>query len=197
MSTTAILTAPRRAVLADVVPGVRVRDMTLILAGALLTALLAQVTVPMHPVPLTGQTLAVGFVGATLGLRRGVASMCLYVVLGCFLPFYADAQSGISHLWGATGGYIWGFVFATAAIGRLSERGADRKLLTAFLAFVFAQLLIFIPGVIVLHQVIGGSWATSIHSGFTVFILGGVVKAAIGGAVLPSAWALVRHIDRH
>jgi biotin transport system substrate-specific component len=195
MSTTSVLT-PRRAVLADVVPGVRARDAMLILAGALLTALLSQVTVPMHPVPMTGQTLAVGLVGATLGLRRGVASMSLYVVLGFFLPFYADGQSGISHLWGATGGYIWGFVFATAAIGWLSERGADRKLLTAFVAFVIAQLLVFIPGVIVLHQVIGGSWAASIHSGFTVFILGGVIKAAVGGTVLPSAWAFVHHVVR-
>lgn len=187
----------RRLVLADVIPGALARDVALVVAGALLTALLAQVTVPMTPVPMTGQTLAVGLVGATLGLRRGTASMALYIVLGFFLPVYAGATSGVSQLWAASGGYLWGFLLATAAIGWMAERGSDRRVLTAFVAFVVAQALVFIPGLIVLHAVIGGSWATTIHDGFTVFILGGLVKAAVGGLVLPSAWALVRRIERH
>ena len=189
--------SPRtRLVLADVLPGAVARDVVLVVAGALLTALLAQVTVPLHPVPVTGQTLAVGIVGATLGTRRGVAALALYLVLGFFLPFYAGGTSGISQLWGASGGYLWGFVLAAGAIGWLAERGSDSHVLTAFLAFVVAQLLIFIPGVAVLHAVIGGSWGTAIHSGFTVFILGGLIKAAIGGLVLPSAWSLVRRFER-
>ena len=194
---TTVASTPRHTVLADAVPGDRVRDAVLVLAGALLTALFAQITIPMTPVPITGQTLAVGLVGATLGLRRGVLSMSLYVLMGFFLPVYADASSGVSQLWGASGGYIWGFVLATAAIGWLSERGADRRVATAFLAFVVAQLLVFIPGLIVLHAVIGGNWSTTIHSGFTVFIVGGLIKAAVGGLVLPSAWNLARRIDRH
>ena len=193
---TTAVSAPRRLVLADVVPGDLARDVVLVVAGALLTALLAQVTIPMNPVPITGQTLAVGLVGATLGLRRGLLSMSLYVVLGFFLPVYAGATSGISTLWSANGGYLIGFILAAAAIGWLAERGSDRRVLTAFLAFAVAQLLVFIPGLLVLHAVIGGSWAATIHSGFTVFIVGGLIKAAVGGVVLPSAWALARRVDR-
>ncbi|WP_210494087.1 biotin transporter BioY [Patulibacter sp. SYSU D01012] len=193
---TATGTLAPRTVLADALPGARTRDAALVVGGALLTALLAQVTVPMTPVPMTGQTLAVGLVGATLGLRRGVLSMLLYVVMGFVLPVYADGASGIATLWGATGGYLVGFLLATAVIGRLAERGADRKVHLAFLAFVLAQAVIFVPGVLVLQAVTGMAWADAIHSGFTVFIVGGLVKAAVGGLVLPSAWQLVRRVER-
>lgn len=149
----------------------------------------------MTPVPMTGQTLAVGLVGATLGLRRGSASMLLYIALGFVLPIYADGGHGIETRWGASGGYLVGLVLATAAIGCLSERGADRKIATAFLAFVVSQLLVFVPGLVVLQAVTAMSRVDTTHSGFTVFIVGGLVKAAIGGALLPGARKLVRRYE--
>ena len=158
-------TLPRHAVLADALPQVRVRDATLVLAGALLTALLAQVQidVPPSPVPITGQTLAVGLVGATLGARRGALALALYALLGLFLPFYAGGSSGWHVVWGASGGYIVGFVFAFGLAG--------------------------------LKIAVGESWSWTIHNGFTIFIVGGLFKAAIGALVLPSAWGLVRRFE--
>jgi biotin transport system substrate-specific component len=188
---------PRRAVLADTIPQVRVRDATLVLAGALLTALLAQIAidVPPSPVPVTGQTLAVGLVGATLGARRGAASLLLYGILGLFLPFYADGESGWHVVWGASGGYIVGFVFAAGAIGWLAERGADRKALAAFAAFVIGQLIVFAFGLAGLKIAVDQSWGWTIHNGFSIFIVGGLIKALVGALVLPSAWTLVRRFE--
>jgi biotin transport system substrate-specific component len=187
-------TAPRRTVLADALPGSRVRDLALVLAGVGLMALLAQVSIhfPGKPVPITGQTLGVGLIGATLGLRRGTASMALYVLLGLLLPIYAEGGSGWHVVWGSNGGYLLGFILATALVGRLAEMGADRKVLTAAAAFVVGQLLVFVPGVTVLQIATGESWSWCIHYGFSIFIFGGLVKAAIGAAVLPSAWGLLR-----
>ncbi|MEV4422898.1 biotin transporter BioY [Patulibacter sp. NPDC049589] len=184
-----------RTVLADVLPGARVRDAVLVLFGALFTGLMAQITIPMTPVPMTGQTLAVGLVGATLGLRRGTSSMLLYIVLGFALPVYADGGSGVEALWGSSGGYLVGFVLATALIGFLAERGADKKIHLAFAAFVLGQLLVFVPGVLVLQAVTHMSWGDAVHYGFTVFIVGGLVKAAVGGALLPAAWKAVRRYE--
>jgi biotin transport system substrate-specific component len=188
----------RRAVLADVIPGARVRDAVLVISGALLTALFAQISinVPGSPVPITGQTLAVGLVGATLGMRRGIASLALYAVLGLFLPFYADGSSGWHVVWGASGGYIIGFIFAAGFIGWMAEHGADRNVFLAFLAFVGGQLLIFAFGLAGLKIAVGESWSWTIHNGFTIFIVGGLVKAAIGAVALPSAWRLVRRFER-
>jgi biotin transport system substrate-specific component len=189
---------PRRVVLADVLPGERVRDLVLVVSGALLTALFAQISIKVagSPVPITGQTLAVGLVGATLGARRGAASLALYALLGLFLPFYADGESGWDVVWGASGGYIVGFIFAAGIIGWFAEHGADRNVLLAFLAFVAGQLVIFAFGLIGLKIAVDESWGWTIHNGFTVFIFGGLVKAAIGGVALPSAWRLVRRFDR-
>jgi biotin transport system substrate-specific component len=188
---------PRRTVLADIIPQARVRDATLVLIGALLTALLAQIEVhvPPSPVPVTGQTLAVGLVGATLGARRGAASLLLYGLLGLVLPFYAGGESGWHVVWGASGGYIVGFVFAAGAIGWLAERGADRKAQAAFAAFVVGQLIVFAFGLAGLKIAVDQSWGWTIHNGFSIFIVGGLIKALVGALVLPSAWTLVRRFE--
>jgi biotin transport system substrate-specific component len=189
---------PRHPVLADTLPGTRVRDAVLVVGGALLTALFAQISidVPPSPVPITGQTLAVGLVGATLGARRGASSLALYALLGLFLPFYADGESGWDVVWGASGGYIVGFIFAAGAIGWLAEQGADRRVVLAFLAFVLGQLVIFAFGLAGLKIAVGESWGWTIHNGFSIFIVGGLVKALVGAVALPSAWGLVRRFER-
>jgi len=189
---------PRYGVLADTLPGARVRDVVLVISGALLTALFAQIAinVPPSPVPITGQTLAVGLVGASLGARRGAASLALYAVLGLFLPFYADGESGWDVIWGASGGYIIGFIVAAGVIGWMAEHGADRSVWLSFLAFVVGQLVIFAFGLAGLKISVGETWSWTIHNGFAIFIVGGLVKAAIGAVALPSAWRIVRRFDR-
>ncbi len=164
----------------------------------LLTALFAQIAinVPPSPVPITGQTLAVGLVGATLGARRGASSMALYALLGLFLPFYAEGESGWDVIWGASGGYIIGFIVAAWVIGWLAEHGADRRFGLAFAAFVVGQLVIFAFGLAGLKLAVGESWSWTIHNGFAIFIVGGLVKAALGAVALPSAWRIVRRFER-
>ena len=193
----AAVALPRRTVLADALPGDRVRDVVLVAGGALLTALLAQVAinVPPSPVPVTGQTLAVGLVGATLGARRGAASLTLYLLLGLFLPFYSEGQSGFDIVWGASGGYLIGFIFAAGLIGYLAERGADRKVAYAFLAFVAGQIVVFAFGLAGLKLSVGETWSWTIHNGFAIFIVGGIIKALIGVLALPGAWKLVWRVD--
>jgi biotin transport system substrate-specific component len=189
---------PRYGVLADTLPGARVRDIVLVVSGAVLTALFAQIAinVPPSPVPITGQTLAVGLVGASLGARRGASSLALYALLGLFLPFYSGGDSGWDVIWGASGGYIVGFVVAAGLIGWLAEHGADRRVVLAFLAFVAGQLVIFAFGLVGLKIAVGESWGWTIHNGFAIFIVGGVVKALVGAVALPSAWRLVRRFER-
>ena len=111
----------------------------LVISGALLTALFAQIAIQVA-----------GLAGAdhrpdarrrpgrrdARRPRRGMASMALYALLGLFLPFYADGDSGWDVIWGASGGYIVGFIFAAGIIGWIAEHGADRNVVLAFLAFV-------------------------------------------------------------
>jgi biotin transport system substrate-specific component len=185
-------------VLADVIPGARVRDALLVIGGAGLMALLAQISIPLAgtPVPITGQTLGVVLCGAALGANRGVLAMTLYVALGLVLPVYADGGQGPEIIWGASGGYLIGFIIATYAIGRLAELGGDRKVLIAFASFCVGQLIVFGIGVPWLKVSADLDWGTAIHGGFTVFIIGGLIKAAVAAIAVPSAWHLVRKVDR-
>jgi len=164
MSSTFAAPFARGPVLADIVAGTRARSAVLVLAGALLTALSAQVaiSVPPSPVPITGQTLAVLVAGTALGARRGAASQALYLLLGFFLPVYADGGEGVHHLWGATGGYLVGFVVAAWVVGALAERGADRRIATAVATFVAGQLIIFGFGVPWLMIATGADLATGV-----------------------------------
>lgn len=188
---------PRRVVLADALPGARARDLALVFAGALFMALMTQIEVPVpgSPVPITGQTLAVVTCGAALGANRGALAMLLFASAGLFLPIYSDGGSGFDHIAGATGGYIIGFIAAAYAVGYLAERGADRKVLVAFASFVVGQLIVFGVGVPWLKVSADMPWSEAIHDGFTIFIVGGLIKAAIAAAVIPSAWRLVRRVD--
>lgn len=189
----------RLPVLADVVPGARVRDAVLVTGAALLTAVLAQVAVPVagSPVPITGQTLAVVLTAAALGPARGVAGQALYLLLGAVgLPFYSDASGGFEVVAGATGGYLLGFLPAVLLIGLAARQGHDRRVTRALPLFIAGQLVIFAFGVPWLAAAADLSPAQALEAGFYPFIVGGLVKAGLAGLLLPATWRLVRAGDQ-
>jgi biotin transport system substrate-specific component len=183
-------------VLADSLPGDRVRDAVLVLGGAGLTALAAQIIVhiPGSPVPVTAQTLAVVLAGSALGTWRGAASQLLYLLLGLFLPIYAGGTSGGSVVWGANGGYLIGFIVAAGLIGWASEHGADRRWLVGAAMFALGQLAIYVIGVPWLKVSYPMGWGTAIHEGFTVFIFSGILKAIVAAVCMPTAWRIERRV---
>lgn len=175
--------------------GTWVRDALLVIGAVVLTAVLAQVSIPVpgSPVPVTGQTLAVMLVGTTMGMRRGTAAMGLYLLVGLVgLPVYSDGTAGLQVLLGATGGYLVGFVLAAAVMGWAAERGWDRTPLRTLLLGLVGQGLIFGVGVPWLAFAAGLDLAGAVAAGFTPFLVGGVVKGLVAAAVLPAAWRLVR-----
>jgi biotin transport system substrate-specific component len=187
--TTAAL--PARPVLADLVPGARLRDAALVGGAALLTAAAAQIAVPVpgSPVPITGQTLAVVLTAAALGPGRGVLGQALYLLLGAVgLPFYSEASGGFEVIAGATGGYLLGFLPAAYLIGLAAQHGQDRRVWRALPLFVAGQAVVFAVGVPWLAVVADLSAAQALQLGFYPFILGGLIKAAIAGLLLPAAW---------
>lgn len=192
---TALPLPHRSPVLADVLPRGRSLDATLVVGAALFTALLAQVAVPVagSPVPVTGQTLAVVLTAAALGPARGVAGQALYLLLGAVgLPFYSDASGGWDVVAGATGGYLVGFLPAAWLIGLAARHRQDRRLRTAVPLFLVGQGVIFAVGVPWLAVVADLSPAAAVEAGFTPFVVGGLVKAALAGLVLRGAWTLTR-----
>ena len=190
--------APRRPVLADrVLPRSLAVDAGLVLAGAALTAGLAQVAIPLWPVPITGQTLGVLLVGASLGATRGSISMVVYALAGLVgLPVYSDHTAGAAVLLGPTGGYIVGFVLAAAFTGWLAERRWERRFLAGMLAFVAGSVVVFLVGLPWLKVSLGLTWSQTLAAGLAPFIIGGIIKAVVAALALRGAWALVARADR-
>ena len=185
-------TFPRVRVLGDTLPGERVRDALLVLAGAGLVGALAQFSVHLHgtPVPITGQTLAVLLVGTSLGWRRGTAALALYAVAGLLgVPWFAHGQGGFPG--GANFGYILGFVAAAAVCGYLAELRADRRLISAIPAMVVGEFVMYVFGVVWLAVDLHVGIGKAISLGFLPFWIGDAIKCALAAGLLPSAWRLV------
>ncbi len=170
------------------------RDLILIVLGALFVAALAQVVIPLPftPVPITGQTFGVLLVGAALGSKRGAASLASYLTMGIIgLPFFAGGAHGWNILLGATGGYLIGFIVAAYVVGLLAERGLERSVRTSVLPFLMGTVIIYMFGVAWLTVVLG-SFSKALAAGLLPFLIGDVIKLVAASLTLPAAWKFVR-----
>lgn len=173
------------------------RSVALVVAFSLLTALAAQVVVPLPwtPVPLTGQTFAVLLTGALLGSRLGALAMIAYLVEGALgLPFFRAGAGGAGHLLGPTGGYLLAFPVAAFVTGYLAERGWDKRFLTAAAAMALGSLVILAGGwmwLTILFRTAGEAF----RLGVAWFLLGDLVKIALAAAALPAGWAILRRTN--
>ena len=181
-------------------------DVLLVVCGSAVVAALAQLSVrlPFTPVPVTGQTLAVLVVGASLGATRGAAALALYLIEGSAgLPVFAGGQSGAAFVFTAdpfhtTGGYLWGFVLAAFVVGWLAERGWDRSTGSAIGAMLLGEIVIFTAGVVWLAaaldvpvQAPGRTFNDALEFGLYPFAVGDVLKVLVAAGALPLAWKVV------
>lgn len=167
------------------------RDTGLVLSGALLTTLCSQVSIPWIPVPFTLQTFAVLLAAFALGSRHGVLAQLAYIGAGaCGLPVFAGWSGGITHLFGPTGGYLIGFVAASWLVGRLAEKGWDKKAILSLLAMIAGNVVIYAFGVAWLSVYVG--FGNALMNGMVLFLLGDAIKILAASAALPLAWKALR-----
>lgn len=167
------------------------RSVGLAFAFSLLTALAAQIVIPIGPVPITGQSFAVLLTGALLGSRLGAAAMTIYLVEGASgLPFFYAGNGGLQHLLGPTGGYLVAFPAAAFVTGAFAEQGWDKRYITAVAAMATGSLVIMLGGWAWLTQFMPP--VVAFHQGVSKFIIGDIVKILLAAAVLPTGWALLK-----
>jgi biotin transport system substrate-specific component len=186
----------RPLVLADVLPGALVRDVLLVLGGAALTGLMAQISIPVagSPVPVTGQTFAALTVGAALGWQRGVASMLLYLLAGMAgVPWYAAHASGV-HI--PSLGYVFGFVLAAGVVGGLASRGGDRSPLRTIATMVLGNVVVYAVGVPYLMAALNIGLATAWDIGVRNYLVGDALKILLAAGCLPLAWRVVDRVKK-
>ncbi|MBV8518136.1 MAG: biotin transporter BioY [Acidobacteria bacterium] len=170
-------------------------NMLLVVTASALIALAAQVAIPLPftPVPLTLQPLAVIFLGAALGARRGAAAAALYLLEGFSgLPVFAQGHGGPLWLVGPTAGYLYSYPFAAWLSGFVSERGWGSTISRAVTGMLLALAVIYTGGWSWLAMLTGARNAFS--GGVAPFIVADIVKVAIGAALLPKAQRVVGRV---
>ncbi len=174
------------------------RSVALVFAFSLLTALAAQIVIPIGPVPITGQTFAVLLTGALLGSRLGAMAMIAYLVEGASgLPFFYGGHGGIGHLLGPTGGYLVAFPAAAFITGAFAEHGWDRRFLTAAAAMAIGSVVIMLSGWTWFSLSTNTPPQVSFQISLVKFIPGDIVKILLAAAALPAGWRLLRNKSSH
>lgn len=169
------------------------RSVSLVVAFSLLTALAAQIVIPIGPVPITGQTFAVLLTGALLGSRLGAMAMIVYLIEGASgLPFFYGGSSGIAHLLGPTGGYLVAFPAGAFITGAFAENGWDKHYFTAVVAMAVGSIVILLAGwawfSVLTHTAPLAAFKVSVAP----HIVGDIIKILLAAAVLPTGWAILK-----
>jgi biotin transport system substrate-specific component len=167
----------------------------LVLGGSLLIAIAAQIRIPMFPVPMTLQTLAILLVGFAMGSRLGALTVAAYLAEGLVgLPVFANAMNGAAFA-GPTAGFLVGFIGLAWMAGFAAERGLANGVVGTALAAVVASAALYIPGILWPMSVAG---ATGIEAGWIArdfgsyywayfiapFLIGDAVKAVIAALIV-------------
>ena len=196
----------------------RARHVALIVAGALVIALTAnlqivlagqtivlpgdvRVTLPVSPVPITAQTFSVLLVGGALGFRRGVLAAGLYLVAGLLLPVYAGGASGLDTFVSRErrpagssappAATSWGSSSRPRSSAGWPSSAGTATSAGRVVAMIVGNLAIYLVGIPWLMAATGFDLSTAVAKGFAPFIFGDLLKLALAGIAFPAAWWIV------
>ena len=170
-----------------------VRSAGLVIVFSLFIAACAQFSIHIGPIPITGQSFAVLLTGALLGSRLGAAAVIAYLIEGAIgLPFFAGGGAGLVRFLGPTAGYLVAFPAAAFITGAFAENGWDKRYTTAVAAMAIGSAIIFLGGWAWFAILTNTSPVAAFKIAVLPFLLGDVIKIALGAAVLPTGWALLK-----
>ena len=188
-------TAPSNPILVDrIISRSLASDIVLVVFGVALTAAAAQLQIPASPVPFTFQTLAVLLIGATYGGSRAAITMASYVLVGALgLPVFAG---GAEKIFGATGGFLLGFIFAAWLTGYLAQLSWSSNAIKMFVSFALGSVVIYAVGVPVLAMVAFKSDLLAATTYMVPYLIWDAVKAVLAAGIVPGAFVLVNKIKK-
>ncbi len=135
---------------------ISVKDMALIGIMAAVCCILGPLSIPIGAVPVSLQVVAVILSAYVLGAKKGTLAVVIYILLGFVgLPVFSGFSGGAGKLFGATGGYIVGFIFMCYISGIFIEKFGVNK--------VYMQAAGIVSGLLVLYA-FGTLWFTFINT---------------------------------
>ncbi len=169
-------------------------NLVTIVVCSFLLILSAKIKVDLYPVPMTLQPLAVLMIAMLCGRNISVAAVSLYLFQGMVgIPVFAYG-GGLPYLLGPTGGFLFGFLFASILVGELADRKWGRSLFKSIFAMLIGLFVIYICGVLQLSILKGFDFA--IINGLKPFIIGDFYKLILAALLLPQIWKLVNKAEK-
>jgi biotin transporter BioY len=171
-----------------------VRSAGLVIVFSLFIAASAQFSIHIGPIPITGQSFAVLLTGALLGSRLGAIAVIAYLIEGAVgLPFFAPGGApGILRFFGPTAGYLIAFPAAAFITGAFAENGWDKRYPTAVAAMAVGSAIILLGGWGFYSILTNTPPVTAFKLAVLPYLAGDIIKIALGAAVLPTGWALLK-----
>ena len=161
---------------------------------SLLLILSAKIKVDLYPVPMTLQPLAVLLIAMLCGRNIAVATVSLYLFQGMVgIPVFAYG-GGLLYLLGPTGGFLFGFLFASIIIGELADKGWGKQIFKSVIAMLIGLIVIYTFGIFQLSILKGFDFA--IINGLKPFIVGDLYKLILAAMVLPQIWRLADKVNK-
>lgn len=161
-----------------------IRFMTQTALCAALIAIVAPISVPVGPVPISLATLMVYLCASVLGWKKSCLGVALYILLGVAgLPVFAGYTAGLDKLLGPTGGYFLGYLIIALSTGFFVERFGNRPVWNVA-GMVAGTAACYLAGTLWLAYV-GGytSFGAALAAGVLPFLIGDVVKIAASASV--------------
>ena len=172
----------------------RIKHLALCALFVTLSAALAQLAIPIGPVPVTMTFVSIFLAAGLLGFKYGTLSQAVYVLMGAAgLPVFSRFSGGLGVILGPTGGFILGYVCCAALSGYLIERyNRQDRLLPVFLcAGVVAT---YIPGTIWYMYVTGTGAAAALSACVAPFIPGDIIKIVMCTILIKRLRPVILHI---
>jgi len=183
------------------------KRIVLVALGIVALTICAKIKVPVWPSPVAISlgTFAVLTIGAAYGPRLGLATMLGWLVVGALgFDVFQNSSSGatgLAYMTGATGGYLVGYLLATAFLGWSARRGWDRTVPGMAGALLVGNVLIYVPGLLWLGYLVANGlfdaskyasvWDQTLAWGLTPFLIGDAIKLGLAALVVPGVWKLV------
>ncbi|MCK9211422.1 MAG: biotin transporter BioY [Ignavibacteriaceae bacterium] len=156
-----------------------------IVSFAFLTAIAAQITIPIKPVPFTLQTMTVVLAGAMLGAKKGAYSQLLYLAAGAIgLPVFAvlpESGFGIARFFSTTGGFLLAFPLAAFATGLLVEK--YKNYFAVVSSMFLGEVIIILSGTIFLNAFFIHNFSETFKVAAAIFSVWTAVKVFTAAAI--------------
>jgi len=177
-------------------------DIFMILASVAFMAAMANIQIPLWPVPITMQTFGIFLIAFFFGSRKGLIAITAYVLAGLVgFGVFAGYKSGAAVIIGPTGGYVIGFLFMVIFIGLMIEKGYGRTRKSILLCMLVGEIILYAFGLtglwFYLEKVSGNvSLLEVLKKGLFPFLIGDTLKALAAVSLFPYLWKGAERIKK-